>query len=746
MINLLLNLKKLPLYISLLLLLTCAKEDSQDPGTTPSNITPRYTLTASAGEGGSVAPTTGSFNAGTQVSVTATPSSGYTFSGWSNGSTANPFTVTLNSNTSITANFALIPVYIITVSAEDGGSVSSNGGEYQQGTEVTLTATPDEGYEFSGWSDGSTEATRVITASENLSLTASFTELIISYTLTVTSGEGGSVNSQGGEYNEGTEITLTATPGEGYRFTGWSDGSTEESITITLSEDTSIEALFELIPVYTVTVTAEGGEVTGAGEYQEGTEITLTASASEGYRFTGWSDGSTGETIAITLYSDTALTANFELLLNGFYQYNPMRVGNEFRDSTVATLAADLDGDGNDELILTIANPVNHSNSSLMKKTPIKVLSFKDEKLVDVTNSFFSEVPSTYYTRNIFFEDLNHDGLKDLYFANHGAEVEDISVFYHQESGERIDGIWSEKDWIYFNNNGIFQKADYFDVSDYSHGANIINITSNGKNSILRNELSPPPWQLGGKNSIITFENGEFTINNIISGVEDNLYQRYFCSGSFWMYPIDIDGDGIDEVVTQSEIIKCEDNSYSLSSLMEGKYASQNFLINESGFVIDIDNDGDEDLIKGATLTSENCTLVNFIDRKLEFYENVNGVLNPNTGKLPSHPSNLGIYVKPFDVNFDGLLDIVFYGYSPTEPNIFFMNNGNGFELKEFNLDQFDGSFTYWDGTQLRIQQFDRLQHSYFLESNDGYIFITGIDEALIAFRITDQNFNMFIK
>jgi hypothetical protein len=80
-----------------------------------------------------------------------------------------------------------------------------------------------------------------------------------------------------GEYQEGTEVTITATPEEGYEFTGWSDGSTEESITITLSEDTTLEALFELIPVYTVTVTGEGGVVTGAGEYQEGTELTITA-------------------------------------------------------------------------------------------------------------------------------------------------------------------------------------------------------------------------------------------------------------------------------------------------------------------------------------------------------------------------------------------------------------------------------------------------------------------------------------
>ena len=226
--------KRLPVYISLLLLLTCAKEDSQDPGTTPSNIIPKYTLTASAGDGGSVSTLGGSYNKGTQISITATPSSGYRFTGWSNGSSDNPVTVTLNSNTSITANFEQIPVYSISVSAEEGGSVSSEGGEYSEGTQVTITATPDEGYEFSGWSDGNTEATRVITASEDVTLTATFTELEYSYQLTVTSTEGGSISSEGGEYNEGTEVTITATADEGYRFIGWSDGSTEESITCLL--------------------------------------------------------------------------------------------------------------------------------------------------------------------------------------------------------------------------------------------------------------------------------------------------------------------------------------------------------------------------------------------------------------------------------------------------------------------------------------------------------------------------------
>ena len=297
-------------------MLTCAKEDSQDPGTTPSNIVPKYTLTASAGDGGSVSSEGGSYNKGTQVSITATASEGYRFTGWSNGSSDNPVTVTLNSNTSITANFEQIPVYSISVSAEEGGSVSSQGGEYSEGTQVSITATADEGYEFSGWSDGNTEATRVITASEDLTLTATFTELEYSYQLTVTSTEGGSISSEGGEYNEGTEVSITATADEGYRFIGWSDGNTEESITITITEDTSIEAVFELIPIYTVTVTStEGGSISSeGGDYQEGTEITITATADEGYEFTGWSDGSTGESITINIIQDTSIEAVFELI------------------------------------------------------------------------------------------------------------------------------------------------------------------------------------------------------------------------------------------------------------------------------------------------------------------------------------------------------------------------------------------------------------------------------------------------
>ena len=185
--------KKLFIYISLLFILTCSKDTTEDTSSvyvappsnttnTPSTTVTQYTITVSAGEGGSVSTAGGTYNDGTSISITATPTSGYSFSGWSNGSTVNPLTVTLNSNTTITANFqVIVNSYTLTVTAGEGGSVSSEGGEYEEGTEVTITATPEEGYEFTEWSDGSTEESVTITLNSDILLTASFGAIVSSY-------------------------------------------------------------------------------------------------------------------------------------------------------------------------------------------------------------------------------------------------------------------------------------------------------------------------------------------------------------------------------------------------------------------------------------------------------------------------------------------------------------------------------------------------------------------------------------
>ena len=113
----------------------------------------------------------------TEVTITATPNSGYKFVNWTGSSTetSNPFTFTMNAAKSYQANFAQAKQVTITITAGTHGSVDENGGTYNEGTQITVTATPETGYEFAQWDDGNTNNPRTITVDESkLSYTASF--------------------------------------------------------------------------------------------------------------------------------------------------------------------------------------------------------------------------------------------------------------------------------------------------------------------------------------------------------------------------------------------------------------------------------------------------------------------------------------------------------------------------------------------------------------------------------------------
>ena len=69
---------------------------------------------------------------------------------------------------------------------------------------------------------------------------------IVKYTLIITAAEGGTVNSSGGQYEKGTSVSVTATPGKYFKFVKWSNGSTENPITISIEENLNLEAEFVL--------------------------------------------------------------------------------------------------------------------------------------------------------------------------------------------------------------------------------------------------------------------------------------------------------------------------------------------------------------------------------------------------------------------------------------------------------------------------------------------------------------------
>ena len=185
--------------------------------------------------------------------VIATPASGYRFDRWSGDVSDRVTTVsiTMNANKNITVTF--MKIYALTTANKPivGGLISPIDGTYDEGASVTLTATPTAGYRFDRWSgDVSGNATSTtITMNADKSITASYIKI---YTLTtsVIPAEGGSVSPSGGTYDDGKEVTLTATPEAGYVFDHWEGDvlSNTATITIVMNGNKDVTAVFVAAP------------------------------------------------------------------------------------------------------------------------------------------------------------------------------------------------------------------------------------------------------------------------------------------------------------------------------------------------------------------------------------------------------------------------------------------------------------------------------------------------------------------
>ena len=123
-----------------------------------------------------------------------------------------------------------------------------------------------------------------------------------------------------GTYVENAQVTLTANPKPGYAFEKWSDGDTNPTRTITVTQNANYTAIFYGLP-FTITVMAnegEWGEVSGGDTYPCGTKVELTATPKIGYKFVKWDDGTTKNPYKITVTNkNQTYTAIFEVDTNG---------------------------------------------------------------------------------------------------------------------------------------------------------------------------------------------------------------------------------------------------------------------------------------------------------------------------------------------------------------------------------------------------------------------------------------------
>lgn len=221
-----------------------------------------FTTTAGDGAGQVVrSPDMLNYPNGTAVTLTAIANPGSFFSGWSGDLSGggNPATLTMNSDKNVTAIFSLAPANTFTLSLiadpAGGGTVTAdppNNSPYTNGAVVTLTAVPNPGWTFTGWSGdlGGGVTPTTVTMNSNKTITANFAQL--SYTLNVTEIGNGNVTKSPDQttYTYGQVVTLEAMPDPDWQFSNWGgdlSGSTNPT-TITMDGNKSVSATFTEIP------------------------------------------------------------------------------------------------------------------------------------------------------------------------------------------------------------------------------------------------------------------------------------------------------------------------------------------------------------------------------------------------------------------------------------------------------------------------------------------------------------------
>ena len=313
------------------------------------DITTFYTFSITAGEGGSVSGTaSGTYAENAAITVTAKADIGYEFAGWSNTnggsiiSTDSNYSFRINKNTILFANFRELTSNTYTVNVVKGTgcksilcfSSNSNGksfvsGKYPKDYSMSLIAYAADGYEFAGWWTNSsfsgdpvgTSYVYNVKVNGDINLYPKFNKVEsylfrINFPTTNTSvtSSHGTQYVQGiisGSAEQGTNITVQANAGNGYRFVGWYDNSsysgsplsTDSTYTFTLNKETNIYAKFEeeTSNKYRVSVVkGEGCEDVKlnyhtannvsfeSGTFDNNAQISLTAVNKSNYKFQGW--------------------------------------------------------------------------------------------------------------------------------------------------------------------------------------------------------------------------------------------------------------------------------------------------------------------------------------------------------------------------------------------------------------------------------------------------------------------------
>ncbi|NLX05006.1 MAG: hypothetical protein GXY33_07670 [Phycisphaerae bacterium] len=264
----------------------------------------------------------GVYNDGAVIGLRATADEGWRFARWEGdvSSTQRIIDLAMDADKHLTAVFEeALPQYALELFVDGEGTVDPNGGVYDAGTEVSVKATPADGWQFERWEGDATgdQNPLQVVMDHPRQITAVFREKI-SYRLTVNVLGQGTVDPNGGLFEEGAVLTLQAQPDTGWRFVRWQGDvqGDQPSIKLVMNSAKTVGAVFEQDPIlYRLTVQIEGqGTVDpNGGNYPPGQTVSLTAKPASGWRFVRWEDAATGSspTVQLRILADSTVKAVF---------------------------------------------------------------------------------------------------------------------------------------------------------------------------------------------------------------------------------------------------------------------------------------------------------------------------------------------------------------------------------------------------------------------------------------------------
>lgn len=312
----------------------------------------------------------GLFAQDAKVTISAVPAAGYSFVNWTDSgtshivSTSPNYQYTMYGNNALVANFAPIGIgnYAVSLSSIPvAGGTTTGSGAYAAGSNVIVVATPNIGYTFVNWTEGTTvvstsSSDQIVGLASNTTRVANFiinATAQLSLVLSSSPAAGGTTTGAGA-FLPGSSVTIVANPNTGFTFTNWTDlltgaiVSSSPSFTFVIRTNRNLVANFGT-QTFTITTNAVNGTIAknpNQVNYNYGTNVQLTATPSVGYVFTSWSGDATGSVNPLTLSmtSNKNITANFTALytltttaVNGTVVKNPNQLNYQSGSTVLLT-------------------------------------------------------------------------------------------------------------------------------------------------------------------------------------------------------------------------------------------------------------------------------------------------------------------------------------------------------------------------------------------------------------------------